>query len=429
MLNPLIIAQIRDEAEWSAVLGAATDIHLNIKIETPTPKELYSKENRIFRFKAGSHPPAAPREPAPATAAGAAQQYTVYESRIGATGQPEIGPPLTGSSDCSVEPVSRKCCGPNATLATEGSTWCACNPGFGCGAGTPACQMMKACSSQAAFHINVPRRCLEGAPQQSLLRTKPMPGSRQQCITQNNTIRFIHIDKTGGTSIRKWFDDAFPEQQWQNKLEYPGGMGHLFTLGTGCAEDCYAFFVRDPVRRWVSRFLHRKRQAEQEPERYGITAWGKVLQHIFPTPTSLAEALSSPNATHQKFAEKMFRSEIGANKRLGRHYLNMLLHQESQQSILNRIVYVGGTTSLNEDFASYAKLVGLPVERLGGGSKGGDLEVHNVKPKSQDSLAQLSELAKRNAEAALEEDYEVLQILHDAGLITETCKGTDDCNL
>lgn len=337
---------------------------------------------------------------------------------------------MTGSTDCSVEPVARTCCGPNATHF--GPYWCACNPGYGCGEGTPACERQRACKKLAAFHINVPRRCMLGAPQQSLIMTEddpPVPESRAQCIENNNTIRFIHIDKTGGTSIRKWFEDAFPEPQWQNKLEYPGGMGHLFTLGAACTEDCYAFYVRDPVRRWVSRFLHRKRQAEEDVVRYGSTSWGQALKD-FPTPTSLAEALSSTNGTHQEVARHLFQGEIGANKRLGKHYLHRLLGPaKEREMMLNRIVFVGATTSLNEDFYKYSKLVGLPVERLGAGTQGGGLEQHNARPQSQKKLAELSELGKRNAEAELSEDYKVLQILNAAGLISEPCTGTDDCNM
>ena len=97
--------------------------------------------------------------------------------------------------------------------------------------------------------------------------------------------------------------------------------------------------------------------------------------------------------------------------------------------MLNRIVFVGATTSLNEDFYKYSKLVGLPVERLGAGTQGGGLEQHNARPQSQNKLAELSELGKRNAEAELSEDYKVLQILNAAGLISEPCTGTDDCNM
>jgi hypothetical protein len=61
-----------------------------------------------------------------------------------------------GGTDCAVDAIPRKCCGPNATLT--GGHWCACMPEHGCDA-VRTCEPVRMCDRMVAFHINVPRRC------------------------------------------------------------------------------------------------------------------------------------------------------------------------------------------------------------------------------------------------------------------------------
>lgn len=324
-----------------------------------------------------------------------------------------------GETDCSIGPVSRKCCGPNATLTAE--HWCACKPNYGCDA-VPACEYLRACEKQVAFHINVPRRCT-WHNERSTATVLPPPVSKEMCVSKNHTIRFIHIDKTGGSSIDKWYKELYPE--FESKLQYPHGMGHTFRLGDGCEDECYVFVVRDPVKRWISRFLMRKRMLAAEPDRYGKEPWSQELVE-FPTPNDLAEALSSSNEGIQAKAKHIFmQSEIGAQKRLASWYLSMLAYSDEKQraNLLNRIVFVATTTHLNQDFVGLVKALGLP-DRV---TNHEELEQHNAMPLTQRNHVDLSELGAANAEKMLSEDYLLLGVLHDAGLIKQTCTSSSTC--
>jgi hypothetical protein len=65
---------------------------------------------------------------------------------------------------------------------------------------------------------------------------KGKKGGRKEAKTQ-----FIHIEKTGGTTIKK---------VWANtRITFHG---HSFVLGDGAPGDTYVFFVPDPVERLVS---------------------------------------------------------------------------------------------------------------------------------------------------------------------------------
>jgi hypothetical protein len=80
--------------------------------------------------------------------------------------------------------------------------------------------------------------------------------------------------------------------------------------------------------------------------------------------------------------------------------------------------------NIKVDFYEYAKLVGLPLDRV---QNPQELPEYNIRPKSMDDLATLSELAVKNAENELAADYTVLGYLYGAGLITQKCTGTADC--
>lgn len=324
-----------------------------------------------------------------------------------------------GETDCAVGPVARKCCGPNATLTSE--NWCACKPEYGCDA-VPACEHLRACSRQVAFHINVPRRCT-WHNERSSAATLAAPESKETCIEKNHTIRLIHIDKTGGTSIDRWYKELYPDFAW--RLQYPQGMGHTFRLGDGCSDECYVFVVRDPVKRWISRFLMRKRMLEKEYSRYSKEPWARELDE-FPTPSALAEAVSSDDAAVAAKAKHIFmHSEIGAQKRLASWYLSKLAYADEKlrANMLNRIAFVATTTNLNKDFSDLVKFLQLP-DRIGNHE---ELEQHNAMPTAQQSHAELSEVGAVNAEKLLSEDYKLLGILHDAGLIKQTCTSFATC--
>ena len=102
-------------------------------------------------------------------------------------------------------------------------------------------------------------------------------------------IYYILVKQVGGTiksTLKKY------NMKLQNGLFRIETSGHEKKLGSAPGE--YAFFVRDPVRRFVSGFISRLR--EDKPLYYDkhstIEAWAF---RTFKTPNELAEALSSTN--------------------------------------------------------------------------------------------------------------------------------------
>jgi hypothetical protein len=202
--------------------------------------------------------------------------------------------------------------------------------------------------------------------------------------------------------------------------------GHTFRFGDGCDDECYVFIVRDPVKRWISRFLMRKRMLETEYARYSEAPWAELLR-MFPAPNDLAEALSDEgNIDRKTTAHKVFLdSEIGAQKRLANWFLEPL-HESTgkiRDAYLNSIVAVLTTENLNNDFRALTKTLGLPnrVPEI-------PLERVNAMPESERGWhGTLSTLGNRNAEIMLQDDYVLLDLLHQRGLLANPCTGTDTC--
>lgn len=318
-------------------------------------------------------------------------------------------------SQCSIEPVSRVCCGPNATVI---GNYCACKQYHGC---ERPCEPLRSCPTSVGFHINVPRRCdlrVKGAAVSGPHGSAA--SSPEQCIAENRRIRFVHIDKSGGTAVRAWWEKFYPEKEFANRFIYPTRAGHNFVFGNGCVDDCYMFFARDPVGRWLSRFAMRERDFAQDPVRYERV---RDALAAYPTPNHLAEALSSSDPEKAKHAWKTFHtSDIGVPKKLSEHYLARLSDQRREQ-FLKRLVFVGATSSLADDFMAYVVKVGLPLR----GST--HFQKLNAMPQEQSKELQLSSLGLKNVEKELAQEYTLLNTLHTAGYITPTCTSHATCDL
>ena len=113
-------------------------------------------------------------------------------------------------------------------------------------------------------------------------------------------------------------------------------------MGDGKENDCYTFFVRDPVDRWVSGFMSRlrlgcpahchvvKKKPDQEAE----------LFFKYPTPNDLAEAL---NTTEGRLAnEYSFHT-----KRTFQDYLPIEALKESIRE--KKITFVGEMSQFEQD--------------------------------------------------------------------------------
>jgi hypothetical protein len=216
----------------------------------------------------------------------------------------------------------------------------------------------------------------------------------------------------------------FPEADNKYRFEYPGSMGHNFRLGDGCPEDCYTFFVRDPIKRWVSRYLMRIRMAATP--RYAGSAydsWTRFLK-AFPTPNLLGEALSSPVPETRDLAAQAWKSDVGPAKTLAGHFLQALFKDPAEY--MSKIFFVGTTKTLTTDFHTVVEKLGMPAFRLK--NETAAPEAQNAMPASQEDDKFMSKLANKNVFERLANDYKVLNMLYAEGLIKQPCTGPDDCD-
>ena len=197
--------------------------------------------------------------------------------------------------------------------------------------------------------------------------------------------------------------------------------GHHFTFGAGCVDECYMFFVRDPVDRWLSRFIMRERDFKRNPEQYERV---REVFEKYPTPNHLAEALSSADPDVKVHAVHTFHSsDAGVPKKLSKYYLPLLFDEQTREEYMKRVVFVGATSLLGQDITTFAKKVGLPP-------RGTDhFEKLNAMPKEQRKELYLSRDGLKNVEKELEQEYEMLNILFVNGLIKHECTHRANCAL
>lgn len=86
---------------------------------------------------------------------------------------------------------------------------------------------------------------------------------------QDRIVHFIHIPKTGGTSIEKWFGERFPSMYMNGKLEgIDATLQHMdkrqYPLLISGWADFEFTIVRDPIYRMISAYRWRYARAAQE---------------------------------------------------------------------------------------------------------------------------------------------------------------------
>ena len=178
----------------------------------------------------------------------------------------------------------------------------------------------------------------------------------------------------------------------------------------------------------------RQRMLEIEHDRYKDTEWALELKK-YPTPNSLAEAISSEDVAVAEEAKTIFlTSEIGAQKRLAEWFLSKLYESagEERESYFNRIAAILTTSNLNDEFVQMTKTLQLPdrvIHQEKSNTMGLDCgtggKLAADAPGCEKSEEMLSALAQKNAEALLVNDYALLKEFYDRGLLkTEDIRQT-----
>ncbi|MCD6143412.1 sulfotransferase family 2 domain-containing protein [Thermococcus sp.] len=222
-------------------------------------------------------------------------------------------------------------------------------------------------------------------------------------ITGRRLVHFLHIGKTGGTSIKYALRWNFFTKNYIISLHR-----HSTTLEDIPEGEYVFFFVRDPIGRFVSGFYSRLR--EGKPRHYKPhTPEEKKAFSKFKTPNELAEALSSSDSEIKKAAMDAMKA-IGHVKT---SYWDWFKDEDYFTSRVNDIVFVGRQEYLSQDFEKLKKILGLPPSLTLPQS---DVLAHKT-PDYYDK--RLSELAVKNLRKWYKKDYEFLKLCEELGLLPE----------
>jgi hypothetical protein len=205
------------------------------------------------------------------------------------------------------------------------------------------------------------------------------------------TVHFVHIGKTGGTSIKGALRaakraGACPDVQL-NK--------HTFTMKDLADGDTCFFAVRDPVARYVSGFYSRLRQGQPRYDRPWSADEAVAFGH-YSTPRELANALAArtPESRHAMESITHLRRPL-------RYWLGKpgQLRERS-----GSIVYIARQETLSDDWARLRTLLAVPD---GIGLPDDSRKAHR-RPSTDDNG--LDDVGRAAVEAWYAEDYELLAI-------------------
>jgi hypothetical protein len=197
-------------------------------------------------------------------------------------------------------------------------------------------------------------------------------------------VHFLHVGKTGGTTLKKMVRD-------QNLYRTPDGRRlimhrHAITLPDVLSWDpdnTAAFFLRDPIKRYVSGFNSRFREGAptksipwKPPERISF-------QH-FTTPNQLAEALYSDEPLVQDRALAAMNAIVHTRMQ----YTYWFRDPDYLESRLDRIAFLGLQEHYAEDVARFFGALGVRDE----------VSVLHRHEAPAESSTELSERARANLE-------------------------------
>ncbi len=159
---------------------------------------------------------------------------------------------------------------------------------------------------------------------------------------------FLHLGKTGGSAVKS----ALLDKTWPASFRihcHPHEV-RLVDIPEG---DKVFFFVRDPIARFISGFLSRKRKGRP---RYDVE-WSRGEAEAFArfsTPEQLASSLAAAEP-----------EAYGAMRAIG-HVKTSYWDWFGDEALLRRrendILFVGFTETLDADFARLKEKLGLPAE-------------------------------------------------------------------
>ncbi|MBA3464123.1 MAG: hypothetical protein H0T46_29480 [Deltaproteobacteria bacterium] len=202
-------------------------------------------------------------------------------------------------------------------------------------------------------------------------------------------IHLLHIGKTGGTTLKQMVKGAGADQLPDRRVV-------LHLHGTRAVDvfardepGAVAFFVRDPVARFVSGFNSRLRKGAP----IANIPWRpaeEITFARFATPNDLAEALSSKHEVQQDRAFVAMDSLI--HTRL--HLTYWLRSPDYLESRIGGIAFAGSQERFTEDVGRFFDLLGVPPPI-----------VDHAHQAPAGSSTELSDVATRNLQTWYADDF------------------------
>lgn len=205
-------------------------------------------------------------------------------------------------------------------------------------------------------------------------------------------VHMLHIGKTGGTAVnstlRAYLDSA------RFRIVFHKHHTKFRDIPRG---ERTVFFLRDPLKRFVSGFYSRQRQGQP----MYFSPWNegeKVAFEYFETPDQLARALSSSEEDEKTKALNAMNSILHVNTQ----YWDWFENPDYCKSRIHDIFFVGFQERLSEDFNNLKKKLGIPE---GAALPTDDKKAHR-NPSSLNT--RLSDEAVNNLKAWYRSDYEFI---------------------
>lgn len=161
---------------------------------------------------------------------------------------------------------------------------------------------------------------------------------------------FLHINKTAGSAVKESLSRHRVTDAYVLELH-----NHRTRLRDVPVGDAFFFFLRHPIARFYSGFVHRLNKSRPKYH----TEWSDAEAaafHQFSSPNAIAEALSAPSPKRRVAAERGMRSIFHVQTSFY-DWIESDAYFETRRADL---LLIGFQETAREDFGRLVNLLGLP---------------------------------------------------------------------
>lgn len=232
-------------------------------------------------------------------------------------------------------------------------------------------------------------------------------GGLNDTINLSVEFQFLHIGKTGGSTIHQEFQDAVD-------LDRTVMFGHNPTevATRNCSErpnTKYIFFVRAPIARFISGWISRFVFGLEPDALYPVTPEEIESFKTFKSPDQLGCALGSTNATTREAALRSIHAIQHTRQDLNWYWHGI----DNVRACHDQIFFVGRTEHLDEDVDDLASR--LRAEHVLQNNIT-HLHVHSLSHQ-YDGLRELGPCAVQHLREYYRRDYDIIDYLASVGLL------------